>query len=72
MAYDDAIVDFETSARYMNQVIETEKTKEQTPEIQKTIEDLTSMREDIINKIVEVQETKQLVSGNGYFIEYII
>lgn len=53
--------DFQKSADYMQQVIEAQKAREETPEIKQTIDDLTTMREDIINKIAEVQETKQLV-----------
>lgn len=62
MAYDTSIADFEESANYMNQAIEAQRAREQTSEVKKTIDDLTIMREDILNKIVEVQETKQLVS----------
>lgn len=62
MEYDSSIADFEQSANFMNQAIEVEKAKEQTPQTKQTIEDLTNMREDILNKIIEVQETKQLVN----------
>ncbi|XP_031637897.1 histone-binding protein N1/N2-like [Contarinia nasturtii] len=62
--FEASIADFEGSANYMNQAIEALKEKEQTPEIQKTIDDLSTMREDILNKIAEVQETKQLLRNN--------
>lgn len=62
MSYDTSIADFRQSADYMQQAIEVQKAREQTPEIKQTIEDLTTMREDILNKIGEVEETKQLVS----------
>lgn len=61
MSYDKSMEDFQKSADYMQQVIEAQKAREETPEIKQTIDDLTTMREDIINKIAEVQETKQLV-----------
>lgn len=62
MAYDDSIADFEKSAYYLNQAIEAQKALEQTPDVEKTIDDLKTMREDILNKIAEVQETKQMVN----------
>lgn len=64
MAYDTSIADFEESANYMKQAIEKQKEREQTPEVQQTIDDLTKMREDILNKIEEVKETKQLVNDS--------
>lgn len=65
MAYDDSIADFEKSAYYLNQAIEAQKALEQTPDVEKTIDDLKTMREDILNKIAEVQETKQMVSDSA-------
>lgn len=61
MAYDKSIVDFQLSADYIQQAIDAKKKEESTPAIQQTIEDLANMREDIINKIAEVEETKQMV-----------
>lgn len=62
MNYDKAIEEFQKSADYMKKAIELQKTYEQTPQIEQTIDDLTKMREDILNKIADVQESKQLVS----------
>lgn len=62
MAYDTSIADFEQSAKYMEQAIEAQKAREQTSEVQQTIDDLSTMREDILNKIAEVRDTKQLVN----------
>lgn len=64
MNYDKAIDEFKKSADHMGKAIEQQKTYEQTPQIEQTIEDLTKMREDIRNKIADVQESKQLVSIN--------
>lgn len=61
MAYDESITDFQQSADYMQNHIQSLLATEQTPEIEKTIEDLFKVKEDILNKIVEVQETKDLV-----------
>lgn len=61
MAYDESMNDFQQSADYMQQAIEIQKTREQTSEVKKTIDDLTNLKEDILNKIAEVQETKELV-----------
>lgn len=66
-AYDKSIADFKQSADYMQQAIEIQKTKEQTPEVKQAIEDLTKMREDINNKIIDVEETKQLVSFYSHY-----
>lgn len=68
MAYDTSIADFRKSAEYMQQAIDAQKATEQTAKVQQTIEDLTTMREDILNKIAEVEETKQLVSLSNSFI----
>lgn len=54
MAFDSSIADFNQSADYINQAIEAQRSRDQTPEIQQTIDDLTKMREDILNKIAEV------------------
>ncbi|XP_055309154.1 protein NASP homolog isoform X2 [Sitodiplosis mosellana] len=64
MAYDTSIADFEQSANYMKQAIEAQTAREQTPEVKQTIDDLSKMREDILNKIAEVEETKQLLKSN--------
>lgn len=64
MAYDTSIIDFEQSANYMKQAIEIQKAKDQTAEVQQTIDDLSKMREDILNKIAEVEETKELLKSN--------
>lgn len=62
LSYDQSIADFQKSAEYMKEAIEEQKKMEQTPQIEQTIEDLTAMREDILVKIADVQESKQLVS----------
>lgn len=62
MAYDASIADFQQSAEYIHQAIEAKKACDQTPEVQQTIDDLTKVREDILNKIADVKETKQMVS----------
>lgn len=64
MAYDTSIADFEQSANYMLQAIEAQKAREHSADVQQTIEDLSKMREDILNKIAEVEETKQLLKSN--------
>lgn len=61
MAYDKSMTDFQQSADYIQQAIEIQKGREQTSETKKTIDDLTQLKEDILNKIAEVQETKELV-----------
>lgn len=67
MSYDTSIADFQKSADLMQQAIDALKAREQTSDVQQTIEDLTKMREDILNKIAEVEETKQLVSHRQIF-----
>lgn len=62
MSYDQSIADFQKSADYMKEAIEAQKKLEQTPQVEQTIDDLTKMREDILDKIADVQESKQLVS----------
>lgn len=61
MSYDQSIADFQQSADYMKQAIEAQKELPQTAQVEQTIDDLTKMREDILNKIADVQESKQLV-----------
>lgn len=62
--YDQSIEDLQKSADYMQQSIEAQKKLEQTPAVEQLIDDLTKTREDIMVKIADVQETKQLVNGN--------
>lgn len=62
LSYDQSIADFQKSAEYMKEAIEAQKKLEQTPQVEQTIDDLTKMREDILVKIADVQESKQLVS----------
>lgn len=62
MSYDQSIADFQKSAEYMKEAIEAQKKLEQTTQVEQTIDDLTKMREDILVKIADVQESKQLVS----------
>lgn len=62
MNYDASIADLQKSADYIHQAIEAQKRLEQTPAVEQLIDDLTKMREDIIIKMADVQETKQLVS----------
>lgn len=61
MAYDTSMADFQLSADYIQKAIEALGPQEQTEEMKQTIDDLVKMREDILNKIIEVQETKELV-----------
>lgn len=61
--YDQSIEDLQKSADYMQQSIEAQKKLEQTPAVEQLIDDLTKTREDIMVKIADVQETKQLVNG---------
>lgn len=67
MSYDTSIADFQKSAEFMQQAIDAQKAREQTADVKQTIEDLTKMREDILNKIAEVEETKQLVGFHDDF-----
>lgn len=60
--YDASIADLQKSADYMQQAIEAQKKLEQTPAVEQLIDDLTKTREDIIVKMADVQETKQLVN----------
>lgn len=60
--YDASIADLQKAADYIQQLIEVEKKAEQTPTAQQLIDDLTKTRDDIIVKISDVQETKQLVT----------
>lgn len=62
--YDASIADLQKSADYMQKAIEAQKKLEQTPAVQQLIDDLTKTREDIIVKMADVQETKQLVNWN--------
>lgn len=61
MNYEASIADLQKSADYIHQAIEAQKKLEQTPQIEQLIDDLTKTREDIIIKMADVQETKQLV-----------
>lgn len=63
MAYDESMTDFQQSADCMQQAIDIQKARERSPEIEKTIEDLSKLKTDILNKIAEVQETKELVNN---------
>lgn len=65
LAYDASVADFQLSADFMTEAINTQKSQEQTPEIIQTIEDLTKMREDILTKIADVQETKDMVDNTN-------
>ena len=58
--YDASIADFQQSADYIQQAIEAKK---------KLIDDLTKIRENIINKIAEVQKAKKMVRKfcGGFF-----
>lgn len=55
------MTDFKLSADFINEAINSQKDKEQTAVVVQTIEDLTKVREDILNKIADVQETKEMV-----------
>lgn len=68
MAYDASIADLQKSADYMQQAIEAQKKLEQTPAVEQLIDDLTKTREDIIIKMADVKETKQLVIKVWAFI----
>lgn len=69
MSYDQSIADFQMSADYMKQAIEAQKELEQTPQVEQTIDDLSTMRDDILNKIVDVKESKQMV--NSYIRKFM-
>lgn len=60
-AYDESMADFQQSADYMAEAINAQKAREQSADVLQTIEDLTKMREDILIKIADVKETKELV-----------
>lgn len=61
MAYDESIADLQKSADYMQKSIDSQKQLEPSPAVEQLIDDLTKTREDIIIKMADVQETKQLV-----------
>lgn len=66
------MADFQQSADYMAEAINAQKDREQSADVLQTIEDLTKMREDILIKIADVKETKELVWYSKLNIVFII
>lgn len=63
--FDKSIAAFKDSSDYLNGVVEAEKRKEeQNEKTEATIKEIEETRQEIANKIVEVQEAKDQVSLN--------
>lgn len=60
--FDASIADLQKSVDYIQQAMDAQKKLDQTPTVEQQIDDLTKTREDIIQKIADVQEMKQEVS----------
>lgn len=61
MKYDKAISDLQQSADYIKKSIEAQKEFGQSAEVEKTVDDLNKMHDDILNKITDVQDSKREV-----------
>lgn len=61
--FDESIAAFKDSSEYLNGVVEAEKRKEeQNEKTEATIKEIEETRQEIANKIIEVQEAKDQVS----------
>lgn len=68
--FDESIAAFKDSSEYLNGVVEAEKRKEeQNEKTEATIKEIEETRQEIANKIVEVQEAKDQVSIGNYPID---
>jgi nuclear autoantigenic sperm protein len=56
--FDESVSSFKKSVELLGEVIEAEKSKEQTEDVKNTIEDLEETQKEIQNKITEIGETK--------------
>lgn len=62
-SYDDAIAAFNTATEFLDGEMDTQQSKpDQTPAVKSTITELEALKVEILNKIIEVKETKQQVS----------
>ncbi|XP_055637118.1 protein NASP homolog isoform X2 [Toxorhynchites rutilus septentrionalis] len=57
--FEDSIKSFRDACSELDKVIEKEKAKEQTDETEATVEDLEETKQEILDKITEVEETKK-------------
>lgn len=57
--FEDSIKSFREACSELDKVIEQEKAKEQTDETKETIKDLEETKQEIVDKITEVEETKK-------------